>query len=347
MAQLIFQTAFIGDALLSIPLVKSLKELYPQEKIEIVCRPLVADLFRRLNFVDEAHSLDKTKPESWSHLKSTLKSRQYQSVFCPHESFTSAKFVYGLDAKLKVGYKNWWNFWFFDERVERPMQYPEALRQLFLLPPFAEKLALNHGLENSDSQDTYNAESQPVPSWADMKLELKESEVLAKKSEYGLPESYVCMAPGSVWETKKWGTQKYRELCEKLVEQGRAVVVAGSPAENELCAEVIKGLPGTYNLAGNTDLYDMIHVLKRADCLVSNDSGTMHLAAAAGTPTVSIFGPTTLKLGYRPWQTEAKVVQAPLKCRPCGLHGHNKCPIGTHECMKNIAVQEVYDLIKL
>ena len=125
------------------------------------------------------------------------------------------------------------------------------------------------------------------------------------------------------------------------MEKGESVVVAGSPAEHELCAEIIKGLPGTYNLAGNTDLYDMIHVLRPAKYLVSNDSGTMHLAAAAGTPSVSIFGPTVLKLGYRPWQTEAKVVQRPLKCRPCGLHGHKKCPIGTHDCMKNVPVSDV------
>ena len=127
----------------------------------------------------------------------------------------------------------------------------------------------------------------------------------------------------------------------KLVEQGHAVVVAGSPGEHELCAKVIQGLPGTFNLAGNTDLYDMIHVLKPARYLVSNDSGTMHLAAAAGTPTVSLFGPTTLELGYRPWQSKAKVVQKPLSCRPCGLHGHKTCPIGTHECMKNVAVSDV------
>lgn len=314
----------------------------------------MADLYNRLNFVDQAYPIDKSKAESWDELKKSLKDKKYQSVFCPHESFTSAKFVHGLDARLKVGYKNWWNFWFFHERVERPMRFPEALRQLYLLTPFIEeweerfqKLDLHHKLDNSDSQDIYRAETQAVPEWADMKLDLSEQVVQAKKAQYALPDSYVCMAPGSVWATKQWGEDKFRKLCQRLVDEGHSVVVAGSPAEYELCARIIEGLPGTFNLAGNTDLYDMIHVLKPAKYLVSNDSGTMHLAAAAGTPTVSVFGPTTLKLGYRPWQNQASVVQKPLGCRPCGLHGHKKCPIGTHECMKNINVSDVYDLIKL
>ena len=157
-------------------------------------------------------------------------------------------------------------------------------------------------LHNTDSQELYDANTQAVPEWASMQLQLNDLEVQKKKEQYDLPSTYVCMAPGSVWATKTWGKEKFRALTEQLVERGESVVVAGSPAEHELCTEIIDGLPGTYNLAGNTDLYDMIHVLRPAKYLVSNDSGTMHLAAAAGTPTVSTFGPTVLKLGYRPWQ---------------------------------------------
>ena len=142
-----------------------------------------------MNFVTESHAIDKTQPESWKALRNALKERQYRSVFCPHESFTSAKFVKLLDAEVTVGYKNWWNFLFFDERVERPMRYPEALRQLYLLTPFIEewderfkKLDLSKRLHNTDSQDSYEASTQAVPEWADMQLPLSDIEVQKRKS---------------------------------------------------------------------------------------------------------------------------------------------------------------------
>jgi len=67
----------------------------------------------------------------------------------------------------------------------------------------------------------------------------------------------------------------------------------------------------------------------------------MHLGSTAGTPTVSIFGPTILEFGYRPWNARAEIVQIDLSCRPCGKHGAKKCPLGTHACMKGISSRVV------
>jgi heptosyltransferase-2 len=80
-----------------------------------------------------------------------------------------------------------------------------------------------------------------------------------------------------------------------------------------------------------------------AELVVTNDSAGQHLAALAGTKTVSVFGPTVLPFGFRPWNSQAIVVERfGLSCRPCGKHGPMKCPIGTHECMKSIRSNEVY-----
>lgn len=66
------------------------------------------------------------------------------------------------------------------------------------------------------------------------------------------------------------------------------------------------------------------------------------MAAVVGLPTVAVFGPTTLDLGYRPWQSRAIVVQNNLlDCRPCGLHGAQRCPLGHHQCMKDLKVERV------
>jgi heptosyltransferase-2 len=75
---------------------------------------------------------------------------------------------------------------------------------------------------------------------------------------------------------------------------------------------------------------------------VCNDSGAQHLAGLVGTPTVSIFGPTVPQQGFVPWNPNVQLIENKnLKCRPCGKHGPESCPIGTHECMNSIKPDQV------
>ena len=120
----------------------------------------------------------------------------------------------------------------------------------------------------------------------------------------------------------------------------------GGPGEEELATRISKLIPGSLNLAGKTSPLESLQVLAQADVVVTNDSAGQHMAALVGAPTVSVFGPTVLEFGYRPWNSKAKIVERKgLACRPCGKHGHHKCPIGTHECMKKITATEVIAMI--
>jgi len=84
---------------------------------------------------------------------------------------------------------------------------------------------------------------------------------------------------------------------------------------------------------------------------VTNDSGPMHLAAAAGVPVVAIFGATTRELGFFPYGPGHRVIEADLACRPCGLHGARECPEGHFLCMRLLTVDQVYaacrDILKV
>ena len=86
---------------------------------------------------------------------------------------------------------------------------------------------------------------------------------------------------------------------------------------------------------------ELAQVLKQAEILICNDSGTMHVASSVGTPVVSIFGPTVPSQGYSPWNKKSRIVEVNLSCRPCGAHGHDLCPIGTHDCMKKVTAEMV------
>lgn len=335
-----FQTAFIGDVILSIPLLKNIRRHYPQSKIVYFCRPAVSPFLLSSGLVDSVIEADKGNRKKWRESLSRLHSESFDLVFCPHESLRSAFAVRSLNAKKRIGYYKWWNRLFFDSRVRRPMDMPEPLRQLSLLAAESASFRVEFNkwvLENR----AVNLRTQKTTAVniSDSSFEF----LMDIESQEGKADRQITigLAPGSVWETKKWPWLSYAALAKDLIRAGHQVLLFGSSAEKEICQKITQLEPKVQDYSGEGDLSRAFERMKQIDVLVSNDSGLMHVAAAAGTPTVAIFGPTTLSLGYQPWNKKAIVVQKELSCRPCGAHGHKKCPIGTHACMKEVSADEV------
>jgi heptosyltransferase-2 len=152
------------------------------------------------------------------------------------------------------------------------------------------------------------------------------------------------LAPGSAWATKRWTPEGFASLERWLRSRGFATVLVGTASERPLCERVNAASDDlSVNLAGATTLPVLAAVLARCRALIANDSGSGHLAAAVGTPVISIFGPTTPELGCRPLGRRVLTVELPepLDCRPCGRHGARKCPLGHHRCMRDLSVEEV------
>jgi heptosyltransferase-2 len=143
----------------------------------------------------------------------------------------------------------------------------------------------------------------------------------------------IALAPGAVGPSKRWPSAYFAEVAARLSRDGATVVVVGSPNEAPLAAEICARAPGTRDLTGS-DLRNAILVLGSANVAISNDSGLLHVAAALGTPTIGIFGPTS-PWHWAPLNPLAAVVQADgeLDCRPC----HEPvCRLGHHRCMREI-----------
>jgi heptosyltransferase-2 len=299
-----------------------------------------------LKLVDEIVEYDKSRPQEWSTIKDELQGRSFNWVVCPHQSLRSLLLVRKLQAQCKLGFGSWWRSLLFHKSLPRPMQLPDALRQLSLMTlvdsDFSTEFwhySQQDGVENTSDRGTIDFRTKPpIPPWASLSVRQELNQV---KSELTVPDRAVALAPGSVWPTKRWQQEGFTELGRVLQRQGYPIVLLGSSGEWELTQRISNSIPGSLNLAGKTSLLESLLVLQRVKALVTNDSGAMHLAAAAGTPSLAVFGPTTLDLGYRPWQSSAIVVQKDIGCRPCGKHGSQKCPIGTHECMKGLPASEV------
>lgn len=350
---LVVQTAFLGDLLLCIPLLKRTKDLWPQHKLGLVCRKGFGDFFRRVGLVDEVFEIQKGQAATYEAVLRSLREFEVDHLISPHESLRTALFVRKIQAKTKIGYKKIWNGFFYDERFFRDLRLPDAMRQLSLLCFEDEKLAedLNHYvMSESPYLPIRDGRLSPPPPWASMSLRsdvLSETVFADLKSRFQLHEydkgPVVLIFPGSVWATKRWTETGFIDTGRALREQGCEVLIMGGPGEESLAETVAKMIPGSRSLAGKTSIYESAQLIGRANLVIGNDSASTHLAAVCETPLIAIFGPTILQFGYRPWSTQSYVVQKNLSCRPCGKHGHNQCPIKTHECMKGISASTVVE----
>ncbi len=379
---LIIQTAFIGDALLSIPLLKNLMRFYPDAEVTYLCRAGMGDFLSRLNLVKVVMEVDKSKASSFSSVQRQLKTQKWDWIICPHESLRSQFLCHGLRASRKTSFKNLFNGITFGERIERPMDLPEALRSLSLLQnaqpeiklwfekfskeedscseiefKITAQMKIEFGLKR-DSHKNIIRKFRKIPDSISMEVEhfvqlrshrkhLKAgslSEKIRAILRNANEREVFVIAPGSVWETKIWRRDSFRELIERLTKKHFVILIGGS-LERTLCSELIDGLENVYNAAGETSLWESAELLACSDQVLTNDSGAMHLASLSSASLVAVFGPTVVEQGYRPWNNQAKTIESSIYCRPCGKHGAKECPLKNHACMKLVMPDQVLHLL--
>lgn len=357
----ILQTAFLGDTLLSIPLAKQLA--LSGERLALICRKGYGGLFLATRLFETVIEVEKGSSVSYREAEEALNiwwsASSERILLSPHESPRSKLFALGLRMKggatATVGYRDRGlakgpSFAAYSHRVSRPMELPEAIRQLALLQAnvFADAVVWKQRIADfSKTQEMSGGRRRDgslvdVPEWASMKVETLGA---PRAGNMEVREKIAILSPGSVWRTKQWTAEGYIDVGRRLADRGYQIVVTGTKDEAELCTRVALEIgEGAKTIAGETTLLETIHEIAKAEIAVVNDSGGMHLAAIAGTPVVAVFGPTVLDFGYRPWANRARVVEpAPLKCRPCGLHGAQVCPIGTHICMRGTSGARVWN----
>ncbi len=317
----------------------------------LACRPGLGEFFLKAELASEVIEIDKKTRAGRQASMRQLTAREWDWIFVPHESVRTALWLTRMRARGgKVGFAKWWNHLVFSHRVVKPVSYPDALRQLSLLTPLDEHLAESFGtpeIQAFDGPDLGAARvTNPgasngrviatdlrlprIPNWASMQVQPHQPR-----------GRRIFLAPGSVWNTKRWIASGYLEIAREMLARGFHVDLVGSSAERDLCEDIVAQAPGARNLAGTTSLSGLADLLSEGTALVCNDSGAMHVAASVGLPTLAIFGPTVLSQGFRPWQNQALVLERDLTCRPCGKHGSQACPIGTHECMTTISAAEI------
>ena len=324
----VLQTSFLGDSLLTLPLLRRIKDSLPHATLAVLTLPKHAEVFRGNDWVDEVILDDKhgehggmTGP--WK-IAALLREKSFDLAVIPHRSLRSALIAWLAGIPRRVGFAASAGSFLLTDRVPFSWLAHDLERNLALAKP------LGGGAAPAQDEERYIA--PPRPSTALTKL----------LNGAGLSDAdrLVGVHPGAAWNTKRWDSARFAELCRRLAQTGLKPVLVGGPADAALGAE-IAAASGAADLTGKTDLADLKALMGRLSLFVTNDSGPMHLAAAAGVPVVAVFGATTRELGFFPYGERHRVVEAALACRPCGLHGGRACPEGHFLCMRLITVDRV------
>lgn len=327
----IIQTAFLGDVALSLPLSSYIKKLNPESKISFVTTPQAAPIAGCSGDISHVISYDKRhEGKGLKGIKSVADNLRDIGVDCiiaPHRSLRTTLISYFAKPIYSVGFAKSALSIVYKHRIPYFPSLHETERNLLLLEGF------NNILFNDlDKQITIPL----IFSSEDRKFV---DDILTGINS----ERLVTLAPGSVWETKRWPAEYFEQLATKLSNSGFKVLVLGSKSDENIC-DRIAGKSGAISLAGLTSLPQTIYLLSKCSLLITNDSAPTHLGELAGCPVITIFGPTHPIFGFAPRLKNSAVIQAEgMKCRPCAIHGSRKCPLGTHECMKRIVPEQVFD----
>lgn len=328
---LIIQTAFIGDVVLVTPLIRAAKNAFPQAKVDAMVIPAAADLLQTNPYLERIVVYDKRGREAglaglW-RMARKMRLEKYDMVLVPHRSLRSAVVARATGAKWRVGLHNSAGAFLLTHKIPYMQSTHEVDRNLSLIEALGISITDRRPEIFSDAEDVARIDS------------LLEGHRISRAD-------LIAVAPGSVWATKRWPAEYFKSLVSRLVEEGRSVCLIGGEADGDLCQVIAAGLgERVLNLCGQLSLRCSAELIRQCRVLVSNDSAPQHLASAVGTPVVAIFGSTVPAFGFYPYGPNNTVVEHELACRPCGIHGKNRCPIGTLDCMRSILPERVHQAI--
>lgn len=336
---LLIQLGDIGDMVLSFPCVRALRENFPQANIVVAVREKAKELIEDCKWATDVIAINNNKKRWYQEIAYQkdfflrLRKFHFDLAIDMRTGTRGAILAFLSGARQKIGFydkngKLWRN------RVFTNLYKPEKKPGRHLTEYYQEPL------------NAFNLATKNIWPELDVPLERQQSTTALFKKE-NIPSSLpvIAVQPFSLWQYKEWGISKYIQLINWIVaEYEVSVIIVGSPVERTRAAK-IAGMcgNGVYNLAGETSIGMLVAVLKACRLFIGADSSGVHISAAVGTPTVSIFGPAAT-FAWAPKGKEHCVVQKKLPCVPCNLKGCQGS--GISRCLEELTVEEVIPVVK-
>ncbi len=328
---LLVQTSYLGDTILSTPLIAALHQLHPGTQLWLMTTPAAAGLVTDDPLVHRVIAFDKRGRESGFtgilRMSRRLRRIGFDRAYALQRSYRTALMLRLSGIAHLTGFRTAKLAFAFHSRQARDTDAHDVLRNLGLLAGETPLRALDTSLRLF-----------PPP------VDRLDSKLAAQIQD---PRPYVLLVPGSARKTKRWHWDHFRTVADRLLDRGYRVLLMGAAADRAVSRRVARGL-GVVNLAGRTSVPATMTLVRHAAAVVCNDSMAQHLASAFRTPCVVVFCATSPAFGFGPWQNpDAVVVEAQgLACKPCSRHGEQHCPTGTQACMEALKPQDVLDALE-
>jgi lipopolysaccharide heptosyltransferase I len=300
---LIVKPSSLGDIIHALPVLAGLRRAWPEALIDWILATEYADLLSGHPMINEAILIRKGEWKRISRLPATvsdfsglrrgLGERRYDLVLDLQGLFRSGLITWFTRSARRVG--------FSDSREMSGLFYTEKVRV--------------GGIMHAVEKNLLFLDHLGIPLEKEPEFPLPGADKVP-----GLPDSYYIVSPGGRWVTKRWPPEHFREVISGLhraLEDGPVPVIAGGEVDRGIAGEIVKGLDfRVIDLTGRTTIRQLITLIRNARFMITNDSGPMHLASAAGTFVFAVFGPTSPdKTG--PYGDRKVILQAGVECSPC------------------------------
>lgn len=335
---LVLKPSAVGDIVHALPVLVKLRERYPAARIDWLIRPENADLVRYHPALSSVVLFDRRRfarfGRDWSattgmlKLLSTIRAAKYDLVVDLHGQLRSALFAVASGAPNRVGFERTREgAWLvYTHHIALPTREVHAADRY---------LWLGNVLGFDAERPDFTIHLPPL-------FDERVRGLLQRHALTGRP--LAVLVPGTVWETKHWRIEGFADVANHLLRRGFGVALAGVSKDRPRCQQIALLATGARDFSGQTSIGEMAALVRRAALCVTNDSGSMHLAAALDRPVVSVFGPTNPVL-TGPYGRPQAVVQAGVPCSPCYLRKLARCA-HQHVCMHEVTAAMVIERIE-
>lgn len=321
---------WLGDLVMATPILSDLRHHWPKSKITAMCQGSTGEILKEDPHIDEI--LNFKKPNGWLHRKKhgdvllPLKQGNYDLGILTTNSFSSAWLFWKGNVANTIGFDTFPRRWLIDY----PIPFPKERLSQHLVYTY-KSLLVPLGIPIS---------STPPKLYLSKEEQIRAHEAL-KKLGFQSDNIVIGINPGAAYGSAKcWLPDRFKEVAKKLLQNPRVKILffgdkSGAPVVHEIC----NNLPPdrAINLAGKTNLRELMALIESCQVLLTNDSGPMHMASALGVPLLALFGSTS-DITTGPFNG-GKVIHRHVACSPCY---RRECPID-FRCMTQIGVQDVYD----
>ncbi|MGH9558509.1 MAG: lipopolysaccharide heptosyltransferase II [Bryobacteraceae bacterium] len=332
---LVRATNWVGDAVMSLPALRAIRDRFPQAEIAILAKPWVADLYRREPFCDRLIPYTAADFGSKWRAARDLRRDTFDCAILLQNAFEAAAVAFAAGIPERIGYARDGRSALLTRAITVPRAGEIPRHERFYYLELLRRAGMIDAIDHCDSIRLDGASAAREAG-------------LDRFRALGMDSQVVGVSPGAAFgSAKRWLPERFAEAAGRIAnELGAEIAIFGSKAERALCASVALAISvPARNFAGETTLAEFIELAAACRVYLTNDSGAMHIASALGVPTVAVFGATD-DSATGPTGPLARVIREPVDCSPCLKR---ECPID-HRCMTRVdaprVAQAALDLMK-